>query len=233
MVATDGSGSTDASTSGMPATQNPIFRPVRRPAAAVPRRGPTDGTWGIYLMDRDGTNLQPPGPGPGFAGRRPTTSTGRLLRRHLVVADGTSPRVPLAGSRSPTSTAGPGFRIHVADDRPGRHGNRRADAADFDPAADDEFDATLAADGDAVVYERRGDGHRSSDRRSRRQPGRARDLARSSAWSPTRIGDLAIAPDGRRSTCSSVDRPARSGRRLGRRPGDVDAATPFDRRTTT
>ncbi len=64
MVATDGSGSTDIKT-GLQVAENPIFRPSDGQQMTF-RGQAADGTWGIYLIGRDGTNMQRLDLDPGF-----------------------------------------------------------------------------------------------------------------------------------------------------------------------
>lgn len=150
MVAADGSGATDIQT-GLAAAVNPIFRPPDGRQLTFRGRG-TDAVWGIYVIDRDGMNLQRLDLDPGFQSdpyyaqnmdyyfNRPTWSPdGRRL-----VYDTLEP--------APTSPAGPGFRLHVADID--SEGTVLADRVrEFDPTADDEFAPAMLASSEAVVFE--------------------------------------------------------------------------------
>ena len=64
MVRADGSGTFDIDT-GLPIAENPVFRPSDGQQMTF-RGQATDGTWGIYLIARDGTNMQRLALDPGF-----------------------------------------------------------------------------------------------------------------------------------------------------------------------
>jgi hypothetical protein len=150
MVAADGSGATDIQT-GLAVAENPIFRPPDGRQLTFRGQG-ADAVWGIYVIDRDGADLQRLDLDPGFGSdayydvnkdyyfNRPSWSPdGRRL-----LYDTLEP--------SPTSPAGPGFRLHVAD--VASDGTVLADRVRaFDPMADDEFAAAMLASGEAVLFE--------------------------------------------------------------------------------
>ena len=150
MARADGSGETVLST-GLTAAINPIFRPSDGNQILF-RGQATDGTWGLYLMGRDGSNLQRLALDPGFQSD-PTyaqnrdnyfwggtwSADGRTLLYHTPEADG-------------SSTRGLGFRIHRAAIGP--NGEVMSDKVlVFDVAHDDEFDAAFVPTMDAITYQ--------------------------------------------------------------------------------
>ncbi len=150
MVAADGSGSIDIQT-GLSAAENATFRPSDGKQMTF-RGQATDGTWGIYLIGRDGSDMQRLDLDPGFA----TDEFYDINRDYYFFGPAWSPE----GTRlmyhtlepDPTSPAGPGFRIHVAD--------IAADGAidaertlEFDRSADDEYGATWLPSGDGIVFQ--------------------------------------------------------------------------------
>ena len=150
MVRTDGSGSTVVHT-GLAVAENPVWRPIDGRQVAFHGQD-TTGTWGIYLMDRDGSAPVHLDLDAGFKTdpyyaensqyyfSPPAWSPdGGKLTYHTLEPD-------------PSSPAGPGFRIHIADiDRGGAVTADRALA--FDVGADDEFQAAWLPTGDGIVYE--------------------------------------------------------------------------------
>lgn len=150
MVRADGSGETVVST-GLTAAMNPIFRPSDGNQVLI-RGQANDGTWGFYLMGRDGSNLQRLALDPGFQSD-PTyqeqrdnyfwggawSADGRTLLYHTPE--------PKAESRG-----GLGFRIHMATIGP--NGDVTSDdVLVLDVAHDDEFDAAFVPSMDAITYQ--------------------------------------------------------------------------------
>ncbi len=145
----DGSGSTDIDT-GLTAAEAPVWRPSDGRQLAFRGKDAT-GTWGIYLMNRSGTTPLHLDLDPGFKAdpyygenfdyyfQSPAWSPdGSKLMYHTLEPD-------------PSSPAGPGFRIHIADiDRAGAVTNDRS--LEFDIGADDEFQAAWLPTGDGIVY---------------------------------------------------------------------------------
>src|SRR3954447_18888476 len=113
MVRADGNGSTDIET-GLAAAVNPIFRPSD--GRQVTFRGKaTDGTWGLYMIGRDGAGLQRLDLDPGFstAVNYPENSD-YYFDGPAWSPDGTQ-LIYYTLEPALASLAGPGFRIHVAD----------------------------------------------------------------------------------------------------------------------
>jgi Tol biopolymer transport system component len=149
MVRADGSGSTEIDT-GLPNAENPVWRPVDGGQLAF-RGKDTTATWGIYLMDRSGTapvrlDLDPGFKSDSYYGENfdyyfqsaAWSPDGSKLMYHTLEPD-------------PTSPAGPGFRIHVADiDAAGNVTAERK--LEFDRSADDEFNAAWLPAGDGIVF---------------------------------------------------------------------------------
>lgn len=150
MVAADGSGVTDIQT-GLAAALNPIFRPPDGRQLTFRGRG-SDAVWGLYVIDRDGSNLQRLDLDPGFASDPYyAQNMGDYFNNPAWTADGRRLLYDTL-EPAPTSPAGPGLRIHVAD--VDSDGTVLADRIrEFDPTADDEFAPALLASGDAVVFQ--------------------------------------------------------------------------------
>ena len=143
MVRTDGSGITDIET-GLPIAENPVFRPSDGQQMAF-RGQATDGTWGIYLIGRDGTNMQRLDLDPGLRERPDYYAENRDDYFHAAAwsPDGTR-LMYYTLEPDPTSPAGPGFRIHIAD--VSAAGAVTADRKlEFDRSADDEFERVVVA----------------------------------------------------------------------------------------
>jgi Tol biopolymer transport system component len=157
LIAADGSGATDIQT-GLAVAENPIFRPPDGRQLTFRGRS-TDAVWGIYVIDRDGTNLQRLDLDPGFqADLFYDLNSGYYFNRPSWSADG---RLLLYDTLepAPTSPAGPGFRLHVAEVGP--DGAVVSDRMrEFDPTVDDEFGAALLASGDVVFQTIEGSTHR-------------------------------------------------------------------------
>ena len=149
MVAADGSGSTDIKT-GLVAAEDPLFRPMD--GGQILFRGKAaNGAWGLYVMNRDGTNLRLLELDPGLAAddgyaegadyyfRDPSWSPdGNRLMYHTLELDPASPEET-------------GFRIHITDISSA--GAVTADRRlEFDRAADDEFAATWLPSGTGIVF---------------------------------------------------------------------------------
>lgn len=150
MVRTDGSGMTTIQT-GLAVAWNPIFRPPDGRQLTFAGED-ASGTRGIYLVDRDGANLRRLELDPGFetdqyyAENRPYyfdapswSVDGSKLTYHTLEPAG-------------DSQAGPGFRIHLAEVDPVAAVTAER-ILEFDPATDDEFDATQLPTGDAMLYQ--------------------------------------------------------------------------------
>src|SRR3954452_14315477 len=150
MVRADGNGSTDIETS-LAAAINPIFRPSD--GRQVTFRGKaTDGTWGLYLIGRDGSGLKRLDLDPGFA----TDESYGINADYYFDGPAWSPDgarlVYYTLEPALASLAGPGFRIHVADIS--GSGDVTSDRMlEFDPTADDEFAAAWLPRGDGIVFE--------------------------------------------------------------------------------
>ena len=152
MVRTDGSGSTDIPT-GLLVAQNPIFRPSD--GLQMTFRGKAaDGTWGLYVIGRDGSNMQRLDLDPGFANDPDYTSADNRDYYFLGPAwspDGTKLMYHTL-EPDPESPAGPGFRIHIAGvSATGAVTGERT--LEFDRAADDEFDAAWLPTGDGILFQ--------------------------------------------------------------------------------
>jgi len=150
LVAADGSGSTDIQT-GLAVAENPVFRPSDGNQLTF-RGQASDGTWGLYLIGRDGSGLQRLDLDPGFA----TDEFYDINSNYYFVGPAWSPD----GRRlmfytlepDPTSPAGPGFRIHIADIAAG--GAIDAEQTlEFDRSADDEYSAAWLPSGDGIVFQ--------------------------------------------------------------------------------
>lgn len=150
MARADGSGET-VLTTGLTAALDPIFRPTEGNQLLF-RGQATDGTWGLYLMGRDGTNLTRLELDPGFKDdpdysensndyfNNPTWSAdGKTLLYHTLEPD-------------PNSPAGPGFRIHKATIGPAGE-VLSDDVLAFDAADDDEFEPVFLPGDDSILYQ--------------------------------------------------------------------------------
>ena len=149
MVRTDGSGSTVVHT-GLAVAENPVWRPIDGRQLAF-RGQDTTGTHGIYLMDRSGTapvhlDLDTGFKDDPYYGENADyyfqstawSPDGTKLMYHTLEPD-------------PTSPAGPGFRIHIAD--VSATGDVTAERKfEFDRSADDEFNAAWLPSGDGIVF---------------------------------------------------------------------------------
>ena len=150
MVRADGSGETVLAT-GLTTAINPMFRPSDGNQVLI-RGQATDGTWGFYLMGRDGSNLQRLALDPGFQSD-PAYQEHRddYFWGGAWSADG---RTLLYHTPEPkaVSTGGLGFRIHMATIGP--NGEVMSDkVVVFDTAHDDEFDAAFVPSMDAITYQ--------------------------------------------------------------------------------
>ncbi|MFL5642909.1 MAG: TolB family protein [Chloroflexota bacterium] len=150
MVRADGTGSTDIET-GLAAAVNPIFRPSD--GRQVTFRGKaTDGTWGLYMIGRDGSGLQRLDLDPGFSTdvNYPENSD-YYFDGPAWSPDGTQ-LIYYTLEPALASLAGPGFRIHVADVK--RDGAVSAERMlEFEATADDEYAAAWLPAGDRIVFE--------------------------------------------------------------------------------
>jgi Tol biopolymer transport system component len=150
MVRADGSGETVLAT-GLTAALNPVFRPSDGNQILI-RGQATDGTWGLYLMGRDGTKLTRLAVDPGFQ----SDPAYQELRDNYFwggawSADG---RTLLYHTPEPraVATGGLGFRIHMATIGP--TGEVMSDKVlVFDAAADDEFEAAFVPSMDGITYQ--------------------------------------------------------------------------------
>jgi len=149
MVRADGSGSTDIDT-GLAGVEGPVWRPLDGRQLAFRGRDAT-GTWGIYLIDRRGSAPVHLDLDQGFKadpfyvenaqfyfGSPAWSPDGSRLMFHTLEPD-------------PSSPAGPGFRIHIADiDATG--GVTADRTLEFDRQADDEFAAAWLPTADKIVF---------------------------------------------------------------------------------
>lgn len=150
MVRTDGSGMTEIKT-GLAAAQNPIFRPSD--GQQITFRGQAaDGTWGLYLIRRDGTGLQRLDLDRGFkSDAYYAENSDYYFSGPNWSPDGTH-LMYYTLEPAPSSPAGPGFRNHIAEISP--TGDVIGDRTlEFDPGADDEFAAGWLPSGDGIVFE--------------------------------------------------------------------------------
>jgi Tol biopolymer transport system component len=149
MVRADGSGSTVLHT-GLAIVENPIWRPVDGRQLTF-RGKDTTGTWGIYVMDRDGSDLVHLALDPGFqTDEYYDLNSDYYLQSPAWSSDG-SKLMFYTLEPDPTSPAGPGFRIHIADvDGSGIVGAERK--LEFDRQADDESSAAWLPGGDGIVF---------------------------------------------------------------------------------
>jgi Tol biopolymer transport system component len=150
IVRADGSGSSVIDAPGVTHVENPIWRPDGRWLTF--RGEDTTNTWGIYLMKPDGSGLIRLALDPGFDRdehyatdrddyfHNPVWSPdGSMLAFHTLEPD-------------PTSPAGPGFRIHLAEvSDAGVVSHERI--LEFKREDDDEFSAAWLPQGDAIVFE--------------------------------------------------------------------------------
>jgi Tol biopolymer transport system component len=149
MVRADGSGTTVVDTD-LAVAENPVWRPIDGRQLAF-RGQDMNGTWGLYLMDRDGSNITHLDLDAGF----------RLDEFYTINSDYYFQSAAWSpdGSRlmfhtlepAPGAPAGPGFRIHIADiDAVGAVVAERR--LEFDLQTDDEFNATWLPAGDGFVF---------------------------------------------------------------------------------
>lgn len=150
MVDAVGGGSTDIRT-GLMVAENMVFRPSD--GQQMTFRGQAgDGTWGLYLINQDGSNMLRLDLDPGFQddafyaensdyyfGSPSWSPDGTKLMYSTLEPD-------------PTSPEGPGYRIHVADvSATGVVTGERT--LEFDRSADDEWDAAWLPQGDAIIFQ--------------------------------------------------------------------------------
>lgn len=150
MVKTDGSGYTDIKT-GLNAADNPIFRPSDGGQVAF-RGMSTDGTWGIYMIDRDGANMQRLDLDPGFAtDPEYAVNSDNYFYGPTWSPDGTR-LLYYTLEPDPESPAGPGFRVHLADVSAAgavTHDKK----LEFARTADDEFAPGWLPSGTGIIYQ--------------------------------------------------------------------------------
>jgi Tol biopolymer transport system component len=150
LVDTDNGAITEFDT-GLAAVEGVIWRPVD--GGQLTFRGKEAvGPWGFYVMDRTGGTPRRLGLDPGFEADAfyPENSDYYFVGQTWS-ADGS--RLMYATLEpAPTSTAGPGYRIHVAD--VDAAGSVTADRiVEFDREADDETAPTWLGSGDDILFQ--------------------------------------------------------------------------------
>lgn len=150
LLSTDG-GPTQVIPTGLAETEAVVFRPPDGRQLTF-RGKDLDGTWGLYVIDRDGTGLTRLALDKGFQGDPyypensdyyfigPTWSPdGRTLAFHTLEPD-------------PTSPAGPGFRIHLASlDAKGAVTDETT--LEFDRSHDDEYAPVWLPEGQRMLFQ--------------------------------------------------------------------------------
>jgi Tol biopolymer transport system component len=150
MVRADGSGSTVVHT-GLAVAENPVWRPVDGRQLAF-RGEDTTATWGVYVMDRTGTTPVHLDLDAGFKDDPYYTENFDYYFQSVAWSPDGTKLMYHTLEPDPTSPAGPGFRIHIADiDHSGAVTAERK--LEFDRSADDEFSAAWLPTGDGIVYD--------------------------------------------------------------------------------
>jgi Tol biopolymer transport system component len=149
MARADGSGATNIDT-GLVAAEATIWRPLDGGQLAFRGRD-TTGTWGIYLMDGSGSAPIHLDLDPGFEADQSYAENSQYYFQSAAWSPDGSKLMFHTLEPDPSSPAGPGFRIHIADvSATGAIGNERK--LEFDRSADDEFNAVWLPSGGGIVF---------------------------------------------------------------------------------
>jgi WD40 repeat protein len=150
LVRTDGSGSSVIET-GLALVEAATFRPPD--GAAITFKGrDADGVMGIYQVARDGSGLVRLELDPGFQTDDNYVGDSEYYFNDPVWDPTGATLLYHTLEPAPTSPAGAGFRLHVAEVTPaGMVEDERILV--FDEETDDEFHATFLPDGQTIVFE--------------------------------------------------------------------------------